>query len=1039
MNDLLVTGHMIEIDPSKDEPALQYNYLPHHGVIKADSSTTKLRVVFNASSKTSSGLSLNDCQYVGPKIQVDAADLLLKTRTYKYLAKSDIGKMYRMVSVDPSQRCLQRILWRDPKDDKIKTYELTTLTFGQAASSFLATRCVKQLAIENQEKYPEASKILLENTYVDDVIFGAATVEHLQRLANELIQIFASANMELRKFSSNSSEFMESISSEKREFAENYLTAYKALGVLWSTKQDIYGFPDPKIQTDIKMTKRNALSQIASIYDPNGLIGPFTFRFKMFMKSVYNAKTSWDELLPIEMIDHWKELAIDVQYLQNMTFERYAFVEHPVSIQLHGFSDASNVGYGAAIYVRSENAQGEVKVHLLHSKSRGTDGITEIPRLELSSAVILVHTMAKVSKILNISEIYFWMDSLIALQWIKKEPAHLQPFVAHRVRDIQEFSGPESIWNHVDGINNPSDLISRGVSAEQLPNTMWSLGPSFLSQPQTEWPVTRIQFDLSDQRYTKELKKITSLAVSNVKALKTDNIFYDIIKNSSSTGRMKRKIAPVMRFIYNCRAKALNLPRRSQESKDIFQPTLGDREDAETAIARVDQMITLSQEFNRLRNGLAIPIRSPLIRYNPFWDTKSQLVRVGGRLANALIPVDHKFPIALSNSHLARIIAMETHRKHDHVGQRTTISFLNLKYWPLKAKSIVRQAIHSCHECFRAKPKLREQFMGNLPLSRVTPSLPFETTGVDYAGPILIKTSNLRKAPLIKAYIAVFVCLVTKAIHLEVVTSLSTESFKKAFVRFLSRRGLCKRMLSDNGSTFIGANNEYKQITDFLTREENNFREFFMKRGIDWQTIPPRAPHMGGLWEAAVKSAKHLLVTTMGDTTLTYEDLSTIMARIEAILNSRPLTYMNDDPNDPRPLTPGHFLIGKELIGPPEQDETNERIPPTKIFRRMTQIQQHFWNRWSREVLRQMQLRNKNFKTKITYQVGQIVLLHEDNSPSLHWPIGIIHEILPGHDGIVRVVKIRLANGKIFSRAITKIAVLPKPEAYDQDEMELDD
>lgn len=347
-----------------------------------------------------------------------------------------------------------------------------------------------------------------------------------------------------------------------------------------------------------------------------------------------------------------------------------------------------------------------------------------------------------------------------------------------------------------------------------------------------------------------------------------------------------------------------------------------------------------------------------------------------------------------------------------------------MKYWPLKLKSTVRKVIHNCHLCFKMKPKLNEQFMGNLPASRVNPTRPFKFSGVDFAGPIPIKTSKLRNAPRDKAYIAVFVCMATKAVHLEVATALSTEAFMKVFDRFTGRRN-CHRLISDWGTNFVGARNEFAKVTDFLKSSESQFKEYFLKQEIEWQHIPPRAPHMGGLWESAVKLAKFHLVTSIGCTALVYEDLNTLCIQIESMLNSRPLTHINDDPNDPQTLTPAHFLVGEEMIAKPQENLNDVKVPVGKLYRVMTQIQQQFWKRWSREVLREMQPRNKNFKKTFQYKVGQVVLIHEDNAPPLHWPMGIIDSIVPGTDNITRVVKVRLANGKVFTRAVTKISVLP--------------
>lgn len=195
---------------------------------------------------------------------------------------------------------------------------------------------------------------------------------------------------------------------------------------------------------------------------------------------------------------------------------------------------------------------------------------------------------------------------------------------------------------------------------------------------------------------------------------------------------------------------------------------------------------------------------------------------------------------------------------------------------------------------------------------------------MDYGDPFLLKSSNLRKAPQIKAYIAIFVCFVTKAVHLELVTGLSTDHYIMTLKRFISRRGNPELIYSDNATNFLGAKNQLKELRDFFLRPEhtNAIKEFSAQNQIQFKFIPPRSPHWGGIWEAAIKSSKYHLIRLIGDSKLTFEEFYTVLVQVEAIMNSRPLCVLSNDPNDLAALTPGHFLIGSSLTSYPEKDCT---------------------------------------------------------------------------------------------------------------------
>jgi len=313
--------------------------------------------------------------------------------------------------------------------------------------------------------------------------------------------------------------------------------------------------------------------------------------------------------------------------------------------------------------------------------------------------------------------------------------------------------------------------------------------------------------------------------------------------------------------------------------------------------------------------------------------------------------------------------------------------------------------------------------MGDLPQQRVTPSYPFSTTGVDYAGPFLIKDSKFRNKKVLKGYLCIFVCFCTKAVHVELATELSTQAFIAAFKRFVARRGICQIMFSDNGTNFVGASNEFDSICKVLN--DSKFQRFLENTKVQWQFIPARSPHFGGIWEAAVKSFKQHLKRVVSDTPLTYEEFYTLVTQIEAVLNSRPLVPLTDDPNDFDPLTPGHFLIGRPLNAVPEIDL--KEVPANRLGRyaHIQKMTQHFWTRWSTDYLHTLHQRFKwKFKPEVDKLLGSLVLLKEDGLPPQCWSLGRVVELHPGRDNIVRVVSV-MTKGGILKRGIVKVCPLP--------------
>ncbi|XP_067129092.1 uncharacterized protein [Centruroides vittatus] len=349
-----------------------------------------------------------------------------------------------------------------------------------------------------------------------------------------------------------------------------------------------------------------------------------------------------------------------------------------------------------------------------------------------------------------------------------------------------------------------------------------------------------------------------------------------------------------------------------------------------------------------------------------------------------------------------------------------------MQFWILSGRSVVRNVIHKCVTCVRTRGRTASQLMGDLPAPRVQPSRPFTITGLDYAGPYLFKLRGGRGVRSSKCYVAIFVCFSTKAVHLELVSDLSTPTFLAALKRFIARRGKPVKMVSDCASNFKRAGKELKEVYKnvSLIDKSSELAHFIASEGITWIFNPPAAPHFGGIWESAVKSMKFHLKRVIGSTLLTYEEFVTLLTQVEACLNSRPLCPMSSDPNDLQVLTPGHFLIGAPLIAIPESDLSDIALPRLKRWTLVQQTVSHFWKRWNAEYLTTLQQRRKWYRSSPNLEIGDLVLLKNEQLPPNQWKIGRVIQTHPGSDGRVRVVTVFTSTGKLI-RPVTKLCPLP--------------
>ncbi|XP_018396134.1 PREDICTED: uncharacterized protein LOC108774501 [Cyphomyrmex costatus] len=493
----------------------------------------------------------------------------------------------------------------------------------------------------------------------------------------------------------------------------------------------------------------------------------------------------------------------------------------------------------------------------------------------------------------------------------------------------------------------------------------------------------------------------------------------------------KKSKAYILRFVRNTRKINGSLKSSTVASKEvscIIPPiTVNEQHNATLLLVKLIQSTYYAKELISFSKQGVINKNSPILRLNPFIDDAGVL-RVGGRLEASSLSYAAKHPILLPGHHpFSHLIISHEHEKNFHAGAQATLAATRQRYWMTSARNIVRQIVQRCITCFRSAPKPASTIMGNLPSSRITTShRVFERCGVDYAGPLYHKEGMRKNTKLIKCYMAVFVCMATKAVHLELAIDLSSNAFLNVFKRFIARRGCPSEIFSDNGLNFVGAERELNELSALLTdkKTQQQVSDQASKHGIQWHFIPPRAPHHGGLWEAAVKSAKQHLRKVTKDAHLRFEELETLLIQIEAILNSRPITPLSSDPRDLRVLIPGHFIIGSPLTAYPEESIDAIQMNRLSRWQHVQRLKQHFWKRWTREYLHQLQQRSKWKTEESTIKISQMVISIEDNQPPLSWVLGRIQDVHIGDDGIGRVATVYTTKGT-YKRPITRLCLLP--------------
>ena len=917
IKEYMTLGHATEVTgqqphPQHSQPQDQQEpyYMPVHSVVKQSSSTTRVRAVFDASAKTTNHISLNETLAVGPTLHPTIDTILIRFRQYPVALSGDISKMYREVLLDEADKPLHRFIWRETPTEGWREFQMDRVTFGVASSPYLAVKTLQQAAADHGEEHPEAQWQILHSFYVDDLLGGAPTVDGAIALSQQLDFILKQASFHLRKWRSSHPAVLKHIPVKDQETVptqtlidQHSATYPKALGVSWDSGLDKM-FTNIELPVEHKSTKRGVISDVARTFDVLGWISPAILPMKCLYRELWKDKADWDTPVTTEQAASHRKWREELPLLKEVQLDRcYFSKEQPSSVQLHGYADASTKAFAAVIFIRATYPTAQPTVKLVVSKTKVAPLKTRtIPQLELCGANLLARLMHTTRQTLKIPLEAVWMysDSTVVLGWLSGDSGRYDVFSGHRIASTILLV-PYIRWRHVPTAENPADAASRGMTAAELTqHQLWWHGPDWLATDPVSLPRQPTEERLAEAR-KEGMKPLPSPVMAVVAAA-----HFEQAQNSYT--KLVRVTSYMLRFIKGAR-------RQSQEVSSHL--TTAEGQAATKFLLTRSQLRSFPEELSAIRRKDNLPSSSKVLVLHPIMG-RDKLFRVGGRLWQTNYVYHVKHPIILAASdHLTIVLFKHYHLLLGHCGPSTLLTHAANLFHVQGGRALARSVCRQCVICKKQSAKASVQMLGQLPPARVEPQYIFLHTGMDFGGPFIVRQGYTRRPVDVKVYLAIFVCFTTKAVHLEVVSDQKTEAFLAALDRFVARRGLPLHLYSDNGPNYTGARRQLTQFYNWLncSNTQDAIKDYVFEQQITWHNSPERAPHFGGLWEAAVKAAKFHLRRIVGQERLTFEELNTITCQVESFMNSRPLgPVTSHDLEGLTPLTPSHFLIMDSVL-----------------------------------------------------------------------------------------------------------------------------
>ncbi|XP_055605500.1 uncharacterized protein LOC129753678 [Uranotaenia lowii] len=1035
IQDYLRKGYIRKLDKKElvsKQPRVWY--LPIFPVVNPNK-PGKLRIVWDAAAKAH-GVSFNSVLLKGPDQMSSLFSILLKFREYKIAFSGDIREMYHQVLIREADQQCQRFFWKSNADSIVPSeYVMRVMTFGASCSPCSALFVKNANARKFQKEFPQAVDVIINQHYVDDALVSVEDEDDAIRIAKEVYEIHRSGGFEIRNWVSNSRRFLKALpgpnAAEKSMSLSSELGTEKILGMFCNTASDKFTFKlssrhDPDLLNGKRIpTKREVLRTLMMIFDPLGLIGHVLMYLKIILQEVWRVGVGWDDNIPKDLFLKWLSWLNVLPALQEVRIPRcYRIMTsmfNTTVVQMHTFVDASESGFATAVFLRFEE-NGNVECTLVGSKTRVSPlKFLTIPRSELQAGLLGARLATNIVASLSIEvhKQFFWTDSRNLLSWLKSDHRRYSQFVGTRVSEILELTNLNE-WYWTPTKDNVADDGTKwkGVS-DTSSSSRWFRGPSFLYKPAEEWPNQPKSIDNTNE----ELRPKLLLQIATHQSIVN-------IENFSCWRRLYRSTAMVIRAVNEFRS-LLHPSRKNMKPKrlnpDIESIPPLNREEllaAQNLLYREVQICTTADEYTLLKESSGespkvLPKSSKLYRLSPFVDTHG-VMRIHSRTKTCQYTDLHsKNPIVLPREHhMTRLIVQHFHKNLYHRNHETAINQLRLRYDIPKLRVVYRTMRGNCQRCKNEKASPEPPPMADLPEARLAAFCrPFTHAGIDYFGPMLVVVHRRSE----KRWGVLITCMTTRAIYIDLVQSLSTDSCIMALRMFMVRRGVPRFIYSDRGTNFRGAAKEL--VTELEKVNQDALVSAITSTETTWKFNPPASPHMGGAWERLIQTVKNNLQNISLSRVPREEVLRCALVEIEGTVNSRPLTYVSLEDQDAPVLTPNHFILGSSNGNKPLAlfDDSSEAL--RKQWHTSQLIANIFWRRWLNDYLPCLTRRSKWYTPAKKIAVGDIVIMVDPSAPRNSWPKGRVIGTVPSKDGQVRKATVQTVHG-IYERPAVRLAVI---------------
>ena len=1019
MSKYLTSNHAETLGKEDDLHKEGAFYIPHSGVLKGEPGKQSLRIVFDCSAKDSNGVSLNDTMIDAPVPEADILRILTGFRKYPYAYTADIKSCFLQIRLHKSQVDLFRFLWRGSPEEPVKAYRFTSIIFGSKCSPWISSSCIFDVLKKHENQNQELVQRAMRSLWVDDFGFSRPTLEEALEDRVALEKILATASFKLSKYASSHEEILEGVPTEDRIFKEKgEVEVTKILGQPWRVDKDEL-IMDLSLKERLmklstaKVTRRIVARAVASVFDPLGMLVPWTVTGKLLLRNIWqdqqkeaqennlnpSAKKIWDLPVKLEYREQFKTWVNQVSHLHRINMPRCLTGKiKPQQNQLHVFCDASNramccVAFLVNVYPESKTT----RFICAKSRTNPIKGIT-LPRAELVAALMGARLLRALREYLEVptgvySE-YCWTDSTVALHWIKKDPDTWKPFVANRVREIRSITVPE-LWNHVPTDLNPADLGTRGIPLGDLPSQeMWQRGPTFLQRgcwPEQP-PLLEATSDVRQEENNRfqEVNQVTGLTALKIARQNMSTLFDTI----GSFYKVLRIIAWILKIRH--------------KTPDLYIS----QEDLNRALRRLLLLIqaeSYKDEISYLSLHKHVQTGSKLAPLDPYLDEEGGL-RIRGRVGeDAGLSFDQRHPLILPpHNKWVRKMIFHIHESNKHAGEDWCLRYLRQHYWIEKARVEVKSVLNQCITCKKVSGRKVDQKMAPLPAERTAFREPvFTYMAIDEMGPLSILNDADQE---VKAYLLIIACMTFRAVHIEVLKDLSYESLMLALRRTFALYGTPKVVRLDNFPTHLTVQKGFSLVEGSPSPVE--IRERSKAFGIKWSWSAVYEPSTNGVIERMVQSVKNSLKKSLDRELLTHDQLTAICAEVKRVINNRPLIHCYKSSDEHQgPICPNDLIYGHQLMGLPYEtrplkanlEEESLSAGWENRKRILTTFQAHFIDQW----VQILQKYTKWNQKRVNLQKGDLVLLSHPIKKRVAWPLAVVEEVLKGRDGLVRSCIVR--------------------------------